>query len=153
MKREPASNSRLCHRLRVATITAAAALTTFLFVVPTEAQVTVKMATLVPDGTSSGPQIVKEAAEKWKKISNGRVTVNSYWGGVSGDDPDVVRKMRLGTLHAGLLTSAGVGEIDKSVYALGVPMMYASYDEVYSIMTRKCVPSWRQASRIKGLLC
>ena len=135
MKRELATNSRLCHRLRVATITAAAALATFLFVVPTEAQITVKMATLVPDGTSWAT-IVKEAAEKWKKISNGRVTVNIYWGGVSGDDPDVVRKMRLGTLHAGLLTSAGVGEIDKSVYALGVPMMYASYEEVYGVLEK-----------------
>ena len=53
----------------------------FLFVVPTEAQITVKMATLVPDGTSWAT-ILKEAAEKWKKISNGRVTVNIYWGGV-----------------------------------------------------------------------
>ncbi len=150
MKRELASNSRLCHRLRVATITAAAALATFLSVVPTEAQITVKMATLVPDGTSWAT-IVKEAAEKWKKISNGRVTVNIYWGGVSGDDPDVVRKMRLGTLHAGLLTSAGVGEIDKSVFALGVPMMYASYDEVYGVL-EKMRPKLEASIENKGFI-
>jgi len=50
---------------------------------------------------------------------------------VAGDDPDVVRKMRLGTLNAGVLTSVGLAEIDKSVYALGIPLMYDSYDEVY----------------------
>ncbi|HWT81479.1 MAG TPA: TRAP transporter substrate-binding protein DctP, partial [Candidatus Methylomirabilis sp.] len=50
--------------------------------------------------------------------------------------PDVVRKIKLGTLHAGLLTAVGVAEIDKSVYALGVPMMYASYDEVYSVLEK-----------------
>src|SRR6476661_485699 len=90
--------------------------------------VVVKMATLVPDG-SSWHLILKETAEKWRTVSNGSVTVRLYAGGVAGDDPDVVRKMRLGTLNAGVLTSVGVAEIDKSVYALGVPMMYDSYEE------------------------
>jgi len=133
MKPEYTRNSRLCHRLLTAAVAAAAVLTTVLFVPPAETQINVKMATLVPEGTSWAT-IIKEAAEKWKKISNGRVTLNIYWGSVSGDDPDVVRKMRLGTLHAGLLTSVGLAEVDKSVYALGVPMMYASYDEVYGVL-------------------
>jgi TRAP-type C4-dicarboxylate transport system substrate-binding protein len=76
------------------------------------------------------------AADKWKKMSNGRVNVILFAGGVAGDDPDVVRKMRLGTLHGGVLTSVGVAEVDKSVYALGVPMMYASYDEVYAVLEK-----------------
>lgn len=97
--------------------------------------VVVKMATLVPDG-SSWHQILKETAEKWKALSGGRVIVRLYPGGVAGDDPDVVRKMRLGTLNAGVLTSVGVAEIDKSVYALGVPMMYSSYEEVYHVLER-----------------
>lgn len=99
------------------------------------AQVTIKMATLAPSG-SGWHLILQEAAEKWKKVSGGRVAINIYPGGVAGDDPDVVRKMRLGTLHAGVLTSVGVAEIDKSVYALGVPMMYASYDEVYGVLEK-----------------
>jgi TRAP-type C4-dicarboxylate transport system substrate-binding protein len=135
MKSESEWNSRLRHRLLVAMVAAAAVVTTVFFVTPTEAQITVKMATLVPEGTSWAT-IIKEAAEKWKKISNGRVTVNIYWGSVSGDDPDVVRKMRLGTLHAGVLTSVGMAEIDKSVYALSVPMMYASYEEVYAVLEK-----------------
>ena len=99
---------------------------------PAEAQgrVLIRMATLVPDG-SSWHLILKETAEKWKELSGGRVRVRLFPGGVAGDDPDVVRKMRLGTLSAGLLSAAGVGEIDKSVYALGVPLMYESYEEVY----------------------
>lgn len=99
---------------------------------PAEAQgrVLIRMATLVPDG-SSWHLILKETAEKWKELSGGRVQVRLFPGGVAGDDPDVVRKMRLGTLSAGLLSAVGVGEIDKSVYALGVPLMYDSYEEVY----------------------
>jgi len=65
----------------------------------------VKMATLVPEG-SSWHNIVKEMGAQWKQLSAGRVKLVIYPGGVAGDDPDVVRKMRLGTLHAGLLTAA-----------------------------------------------
>ncbi len=109
--------------------------TTALWVTPAVAQVTVKMATLAPEG-SSWHLILKEAADQWKKISNGRVSVINYPGGVAGDDPDVVRKIKLGTLQAGVLTAVGVAEIDKSVYALGVPMMYSSYDEVYAVLEK-----------------
>ena len=97
--------------------------------------VTVKLATLAPDG-SSWHLILKQTAEKWKQVSGGRVIVKIYPGGVSGDDPDVVRKMRLGTLQAAVLTAVGVGEVDKAVYALGVPMMYGSYDEVYAVLEK-----------------
>jgi TRAP-type C4-dicarboxylate transport system substrate-binding protein len=95
-----------------------------------QAPLIVRMATLVPDG-SSWHQILKETADQWKQASGGRVIVRLFPGGVAGDDPDVVRKMRLGTLNAGVLTSVGVAEIDKSVYALGIPLMFDSYDEVY----------------------
>jgi TRAP-type C4-dicarboxylate transport system substrate-binding protein len=91
------------------------------------------MATLVPDG-SSWHLILKETAEKWKTLSGGKVVVRLYPGGVAGDDPDVVRKMRLGTLNAGVLTAVGMAEIDRSVYALGVPLMYSSYEEVYAVL-------------------
>jgi len=100
---------------------------------PARAQVLVKMATLAPDG-SSYHLILKEMAEKWKTATQGRVTVRLYPGSVAGDDADVVRKMRLGSLNAGLLTSSGVSAIDPSVMALQVPMLYASYDEVDHVL-------------------
>jgi TRAP-type C4-dicarboxylate transport system substrate-binding protein len=99
------------------------------------APIRIKMATLVPAG-STWHDVLKEAAQKWETLSNGRVKVVLYPGGTAGDDPDVVRKMRLGTLNAGVLTSVGVAEVDRSVYALGVPMMYSSYDEVYAVLDR-----------------
>ncbi len=118
---------------------------------PASAQpVVVKMATLVPDG-SSWFLVLQETAEKWKELSGGRVVVRLYPGGVAGDDPDVVRKMRLGTLNAGLLTSVGVAEVDRSVYALGVPMMYASYDEVYYVLD-KMRPRLEASLEAKGFV-
>jgi TRAP-type C4-dicarboxylate transport system substrate-binding protein len=115
-----------------------------------QAPIVVRMATLVPDG-SSWHLILKEAADRWRQASGGRVVVRLFPGGVAGDDPDVVRKMRLGTLNAGVLTSVGVAEIDKSVYAMGIPLMYDSYDEVYWVH-EKMRPKLEASLEAKGFV-
>jgi TRAP-type C4-dicarboxylate transport system substrate-binding protein len=96
---------------------------------------TVKMATLVPEN-SSWFLVLKEVADQWGKASGGKVRVLLYPGGRQGDDPDVVRKMNLGTLNAGVLTSAGLGEIERGVYALSIPMAFSDYDEVYAVLEK-----------------
>jgi TRAP-type C4-dicarboxylate transport system substrate-binding protein len=90
--------------------------------------VVIKMATLVPAG-SSWNKSLQEMGQKWQQISGGKVALKLYAGGVAGDDADVVRKMRLGTLNAGLLSTTGLADIDRSVLALQIPMLYADYDE------------------------
>lgn len=85
--------------------------------------VTIKMATLVPTN-SSWFLVLKEVADKWNKLSNGKVRVILYGGGTKGDDPEVVQAMRLGELQGAVLTSVGVAEIEKSVYAISIPMAY-----------------------------
>src|SRR6185503_18297174 len=118
---------------------------------PASAQnVVVKMATIVPDG-SAWHQILKEMGAKWAADSGGRVTLRLYPGSVAGDDPDVVRKMRLKTLNAALLTSAGLGEIDKTLFALQVPMMYSSTDEIDYVLD-KMSPRLEQAMLAKGFV-
>ncbi len=101
---------------------------------PARAQVVVKMATLVPDG-SKYHLVLKEMLEKWKTATQGRVSARLYPGSVAGDDQDVVRKMRLGSLNAGLLTSSGVQAVDPSVMALQIPMLYSSYEEFDHVLS------------------
>ena len=98
-------------------------------------QISIKMATLVPKD-SAWHRILLECADQWNKLSGGKVRVIIYAGGTQGDDPDIVRKMNLKIIDAALLTSVGLAEIDKSVYALSVPMMYDDYDEVYSVLEK-----------------
>ena len=118
---------------------------------PASAQpVTVKMATLVPDG-SSWAAILEDLAQRWKAASGGRVVLRVYPGGVAGDDTDVVRKMRQGTLGAGLLTAAGLAEIDPSVRALGVPLMYAGDEEAAAVLERMR-PRLESAYAAKGFV-
>ncbi len=144
------TNLRRARPLLLAALVALAAVAAGWLAPPAEAQapIIVRMATLVPDG-SSWHLILKETADKWKQLSGGRVTVRLFPGGVAGDDPDVVRKMRLGTLNGGVLTSVGVAELDKSVYAMGIPLMYESYDEVYWVH-EKMRPKLEASLEAKG---
>lgn len=112
--------------------------------------VTVKIATLVPTN-SSWFLVLKEVADRWAKVSNGRVKVILYGGGTKGDDPEVVQAMRLGELQGAVLTSVGVAEIEKSVYALSIPMAYDSYEEVYAVL-EKMRPRLEAAIESKGFV-
>ena len=112
--------------------------------------IVVKMATLVPQGSVWHTTLL-EMGQQWQKASGGRVTVRLYPGGVAGDDGDVVRKMRLGTLDASLLTAAGFGDIDRALYALEVPMMYSSYAELDHVLD-KMTPMLAQIYAAKGFV-
>jgi TRAP-type C4-dicarboxylate transport system substrate-binding protein len=115
-----------------------------------QAATTIKMATLVPTN-SSWFLVLKEVADKWNKISNGRVRVILYGGGTKGDDPEVVQAMRLGELQGAVLTSVGMAEIEKSVYAVSIPMAFDSYEEVYSVL-EKMRPRFESAIEAKGFV-
>ena len=90
--------------------------------------VKIKLATLAPDG-SAWHLILKDMGEQWKQLSGSRVTMVIYPGGVAGDEPDMVRKMRIGQIHAAAVTGTGLSEIDPGVQALQIPMLYQTDDE------------------------
>ena len=112
--------------------------------------VVVKMATLVPSG-SGWHRSLQEMGQKWQQVSGGRVVLKLYAGGVAGDDADVVRKLRLGTLHAGLLATTGLADIDRSVLALQIPMLYADYDEA-DWVADKMTPALEAQFEAKGFV-
>ena len=114
------------------------------------AKTKVKMATMAPKG-SVYHRIMKEMGEAWKEASNGEIRLKLYAGGVAGDDKSVVTKMRLGTLHAGLLTSGGVSTIDTAIHALQLPMAYDSFRELDFVLT-KLRPDMDAAYAAKGFI-
>jgi TRAP-type transport system periplasmic protein len=91
--------------------------------------VVIKMGTGAPEG-SPWHQILKSMGEKWKESSKGAVTLRIYPGGVLGDEPDLVRKMRVGQIQAAAITAVGLSDIDDAVAALQIPMMFRSYEEL-----------------------
>lgn len=95
--------------------------------------VIVKLATVVPKN-SVWLDVLQQMADDWKTLSGGAVTMRLYGGGVAGDDTDVVRKLKLGTLDASLLSVTGLHSMDHVVSAMTIPMMFDSYDEFYGVL-------------------
>ena len=98
-----------------------------------QARSVVKMATLVPEG-STWDLILRDMGEEWQEGTDGQVQLRIYAGGVAGDEPDIVRKMRVGQLHAAALSVAGLSSIDKSFEIFEIPMFFESYGELYHVL-------------------
>ncbi|MFQ5538711.1 MAG: TRAP transporter substrate-binding protein DctP [Gemmatimonadota bacterium] len=105
-----------------------------LATVPASA-LTIKLGTLAPEG-SPWYSIIRDMAEAWKETTGGKIDVRIYPGGVAGDDPDMVRKMRVGQLQAAALSAGGLYDIAPEIQALQMPMMLASYEELDYVMDR-----------------
>lgn len=88
-----------------------------------------KIATIVPDGSTWMSQLRAAAAEITDRTEQ-RVKFKFYPGGVMGDDKTVLRKMRIGQLHGGAMQSGGLSAYypDSQIYSL--PLKFRSLDEI-----------------------
>lgn len=116
---------------------------------PTSA-VTFKLASLAPD-RSVWASVLSEMGAEWKEVTDGRVTLRIYPSGVAGDDPDVVRKMRIGQLHAGTITQAGLTEIDPAFNLFNTPLFFDSYEEYFYVI-EKIQPALEKILNDKGFV-
>lgn len=85
--------------------------------------VRVKLATLVPKGTSWATTL-KEMADEIETKTNKKVNFQIYYGGTQGDEPDVLRKTRVGQVHGGVFTGKTLGDIVPDVRAIEIPFNY-----------------------------
>src|SRR5262245_55592604 len=92
----------------------------------------IKLGTLAPEG-SPWYDALRDIGAAWKTESEGRIDLIIYPGGVAGDEPDMIRKMRIGQLQAAALTGAGLHMIVPDVLALQMPMMLRSYAELDAV--------------------
>lgn len=89
---------------------------------------TLKFATLIPTGTS-WTKVLEDWIREVETKSDGRITFKMYPGGIMGDEPDVIRKMRKGQLQGGLFTGYGIGRIYSPARVLEVPFLFKNTDE------------------------
>ncbi|MBN1153591.1 TRAP transporter substrate-binding protein DctP [candidate division KSB1 bacterium] len=95
-----------------------------------EAQVyTIKFASLAPDG-STWMNVMREFDAAIREETNGDLGFKIYPGGVSGDEKDVMRKIRLGQLQSAGFTGVGLGEILPEVRILDSPFLFRNHDEI-----------------------
>ena len=96
---------------------------------------TLKIATLAPAGTTWMKEM-KACSKLIRQRTEERVKLKFYPGGVMGNDQSVHRKIRVGQLHGGAFTPGGLAQVDPDIQALGLPMMFRSFDEIDYVRTR-----------------
>jgi len=96
---------------------------------PQQETIVIKLATLAPNN-SAWHEIYKDMAARWAELSDGQVDLRIYPGGVAGEESDVLRKMRIGQLHAAGLSLPGLARITPAVNALAIPMAIETPQEL-----------------------
>jgi len=98
-------------------------------------QQTLKLATLVPEGSIWDKQ-ERELGAAIQKATENRVRFQIYPGGVAGDEPDLLRKLRIGQLQAVLFSAPGLGDIDPAFALFQVPLLFRTDEEVQYVLER-----------------
>ena len=108
----------------------------------------IKFASLAPEGTT-WMSVMRRLDRDMRKGTKKAVRFRIYPGGVSGNEKDVVRKLRVGQLHAAGFTGVGLGEILPAVRLFELPFLFRNYEEVDAVHEE--LDGWFEAAfRKKG---
>jgi TRAP-type C4-dicarboxylate transport system substrate-binding protein len=108
----------------------------------------IKFATLAPEGSpwmNTFHKINNEIKEK----TEGKVKLKAYPGGVLGEDRDMLRKIRIGQIHAGGFTGTGLTLINRDISVMAIPFFFRDYGEVDHVLG-KMDGHFRRAFEKKG---
>jgi TRAP-type C4-dicarboxylate transport system substrate-binding protein len=93
------------------------------------AAITLKVATLAPDGTS-WMKLMREGAGEISERTAGRVKLKFYPGGVMGNTGSVLQKMRIGQLQGGAFTGSDLAQVYPDAQLYSMPLVFHSHEEV-----------------------
>jgi TRAP-type C4-dicarboxylate transport system substrate-binding protein len=113
-------------------------------------QTNIKFATIAPKGTSPA-KAVEELDIRLRQASGNKLGLKIYPGAVAGDEIEVLRKMKMGQIHAAGFTGVGFGEILPEVRVLDLPCLFNSYEEV-DYVEEKMFPYFAGKFREKGIV-
>ena len=111
---------------------------------------TIKLGTLAPKG-SPWYEVLVDLKADWEAASNGSIKVTIFPGGTLGDEPDMMRKMAIGQIQASMVTATGLSMVAPEIWALQMPMMIGSYEELDYIRDR-LAPEFEAALLKKNLV-
>jgi TRAP-type C4-dicarboxylate transport system substrate-binding protein len=108
----------------------------------------IKVGSVAPEG-SPWDKALKRIALDWQKISGGRVSMKIYGGGIAGDEPDMIRKMRINQIQAAAMTGSGLGKINPDFLVYQLPFMTRN-DEELDYLFEKLRPKLEALLEEKG---
>jgi TRAP-type transport system periplasmic protein len=94
----------------------------------------IKVAVVTPEG-STWTRTMQELAAEVKAKTAGEVAFKIYAGGISGDDSDVLRKMRANRIHAAGFSGVGLGVILPEMRILETPLLFNNHAEIDAVKT------------------
>ncbi len=107
-----------------------------------------KFATLAPAGTT-WVRLLHNWANEVRKESHGRLVFKIYPGGVQGDEPEVLKKIRFGQLQGGAFTGYGIGQIYSPARVLELPFLFDNIEEI-DYVRKRFMPEIEQGYRDNG---
>lgn len=110
----------------------------------------IKLAILAPEGTA-WHQVMTAWDKELQEKTSGRVKLKIYAGGVLGDEKDIIRKMRIGQVHAAGFTGVGLGLVNPSVRVMELPMLVSNYQEA-DALAKKLQPKLSAGFEQKGFV-
>ncbi|MBU4484344.1 TRAP transporter substrate-binding protein DctP [bacterium] len=117
---------------------------------PALAVTEIKIAVLAPEG-STWVKVLHEWNDALKTQTNNEVGFKIYSGGVVGDEKDVIRKMRIGQIHAAGFTGMGLGTINPSVRIMELPFLFND-DKEADLITESLSPTFKKGFEDKGFV-
>ncbi len=110
---------------------------------------TIKLGSLAPNG-SPWDKALRKISSEWSSISKGKISLKIYPGGIAGGEEDMLRKMRIGQLHAAGLTGIGMCRVFPGILAVQLPLLVRSDEELYYVL-EKMKPKFEKELEAKGL--
>ena len=94
-----------------------------------------KIATVAPEG-SSWMKDMRASAKEIQELTEGRVQIKYYGGGVMGNDTKVLGKIRIGNMQGGAFTPSALQKIYPEIGLYGLPLTFDSNEEVAYVRAR-----------------
>ncbi len=94
---------------------------------------TLKIGSLAPS-SSPWDKALRRIAAEWIKLSGGSLEVKIYSAGVAGDEPDIVRKVRIGQISGAMITMNGLQGIYNGIKALSFPLFIRDDGELSGVL-------------------
>jgi len=98
-------------------------------------KVTIKLATMAPEG-SVFHNTLKDMGQAWKILSDGKVELVIYAGGIGGDDRKVISNIAGGRIQAGMITNAGLASISRAANVFQIPVAYRNAAELDYVISK-----------------
>lgn len=109
-----------------------------------------KMATEAPLG-SPWDNALRELAGTWSEISDGEVRLKIYAGGIVGDEPDMLRKIRIGQLDGAAFSQLALASILPEIMAVSTPYLVQTIEE-FRYLIAALTPEYERRLLERGLV-